>query len=648
MPLLLTFHDFERLTARGRLLWIVAYFGAVSLATSSAVTRAEENPAEETKASESRFASVVVPFLKQHCIDCHGGDEAEADFSLDEYQQSANIQTDYEQWERVRLMLTERQMPPPDEPQPSQAEVQACIEAIDAEMDSFDCQASQHPGRVTIRRLNRIEYNNTIRDLIGIDLQLANDFPSDDVGNGFDNMGDVLTISPILLEKYVAAAEQIAEQAFADEAARKRIVVYEAESDDEKIEMARRNIREFASRAYRRPVSESETDRLFEVMKFAWEQGSEEDEIFKTAVTAVLASPQFLFRVELDPDPEDEDGIRELNDFELATRLSYFLWSSMPDEQLFDLARKGELRNRDVLVAEAKRMLADPKAHALVDNFAGQWLQLRDVALLNPDPDQFTQFDDQLRLAMRRETELFFESVMRDDRSVLDFLNADFTFVNDRLARHYGMQDIKGDEFRRVSLGPQRRGVLTHASILMLTSNPTRTSPVKRGKWILDNFLGESPPPPPPNVPTLEEEGETFGSLRERMQQHRSNESCAVCHRKMDTLGFGLENFDAIGGWRDKDGRFDIDPSGALPGGRQFAGPAELMTILVDEKKTEFCRCLTEKMLTYALGRGLESYDRCTVKEIVQALRENDYRFTTIVTEIVASAPFMLREAASE
>jgi hypothetical protein len=648
MLLLLIFNNVKRLTARCRLLWIVAVLSAFNFSLPSAETRADEKPVEETGTPESQFASVVVPFLTQHCTDCHSGDDAEADFALDEYQESANIQTDYERWERVRLMLIERQMPPSDEPQPSQAEVLACIEAIEAEMDSFDCEAAKHPGRVTIRRLNRTEYNNTIRDLIGIDLQLANDFPSDDVGNGFDNMGDVLTISPILLEKYVAAAEVIAEKAFADDAARKRIVAHEAESDEEKIEMARRNISEFASRAFRRPVEDPDTDRLFQVMRFAWEQGSEEDEIFKTAVTAVLASPQFLFRVERDPDPDDEDGVRELSDFELATRLSYFLWSSMPDERLFDLAKKGELRNRDVLAAEAKRMLADPKAQALVDNFAGQWLQLRDVELLNPDPEQFTQFDEPLRAAMRRETELFFESVMRDDRSVLEFLNADFTFVNERLARHYGMQDIEGDEFRRVGLGSKRRGVLTHASILMLTSNPTRTSPVKRGKWILDNFLGEPPPPPPPNVPELEEDGETFGSLRERMQQHRNNESCAVCHRKMDALGLGLENFDAIGGWRDKDGRFDIDPAGTLPGGRQFGDPAELMTILVDEKKAEFCRCLTEKMLTYALGRGLESYDRCTVKDIVKTLRENDYRFTTIVTEIVTSAPFMLRETASE
>lgn len=651
MPLLVTIDDLRRVPPRAARTLVWLCLAAAAMALQPIQTRGDESPGGAAEESENRFATVVVPFLNKHCTDCHSGEDAEADFRLDQYQQSANIQTDYERWERVRRMLVERQMPPEDETQPSQAAVLDFIEAIDAELDSFACDAAMHPGRVTIRRLNRVEYDNTIRDLIGLDLDIAQDFPSDDVGNGFDNMGDVLTISPILLEKYVAAAELIADQAFADDAARKRIVVHEPKSDgdiEEKIELARRNIREFASRAFRRPVEESEEERLFALMRFAWEQGSDDAEIFKTAVTAILASPQFVFRVEHDPGPEDEDGVRELNDFELATRLSYFLWSSMPDERLFELARKGQLRDREVLAAEARRMLADPKAQALVDNFAGQWLQLRDVELLNPDPEQFARFDEQLRAAMRRETELFFESVMRNDRSVLEFLNAEYTFVNERLARHYGMLDVEGDEFRRVSLGARRRGVLTHASILMLTSNPTRTSPVKRGKWILDNFLGESPPPPPPNVPELEEGGETFGSLRERMQQHRSNESCAVCHRKMDALGLGLENFDAIGGWRDKDGRFDIDPSGTLPGGRRFGGPAELMTILVEEKKNEFCRCLTEKMLTYALGRGLAPYDRCTVKDIVKALGEDNYRFTRIVTEIVSSAPFMLREAASE
>ncbi len=621
-----------------------------SIAPIRAAEPEETTAGEETAAAEvgQAFRDRIVPFFNSYCLDCHSGDEAEAKLNLDRYEDSALIQTDYAIWERVRRMMAEGQMPPSDYDQPSQAEVMDCIEAIDQQLEAFDCDASKHPGRVTIRRLNRVEYNNTLRDLLGLDLDLAADFPTDDVGNGFDNMGDVLTISPILLEKYVAAARLASDAAFADEAARNRILIHQASNDEEKIEMARKNIRAFAERAYRRPLSDDEVDRLFRLMVIAFQKGSAEDEIFKTAVTAVLASPQFLFRVELDPAPDDEDRVRELNSYEIATRLSYFLWSSMPDEELFSLAREDKLQDHSVIKGQVKRMLADPKADALVKNFAGQWLQLRDVELLNPNPEQFASFDNDLRQSMRRETELFFESVIREDRSVLDFLNADYSYVNARLAKHYGINDVKGDDFHRVQLDGRRRGVLTHASILLLTSNPTRTSPVKRGKWILDNILGEAPPPPPPDVPELSDDAETFGSLRERMQQHRDNQSCAVCHQKMDTLGFGLENFDATGAWRDKDGRFDIDPSGQLPGGRHFGDAAELMNILAEEKSDAFCRCLTEKLLTYALGRGLRSYDRCTVKDIVKKLEENDHRFSTIVTEIVTSPPFLLRESASE
>lgn len=437
-------------------------------------------------------------------------------------------------------------MPPAGEDQPDESELQPFLAALDAELSTFDCSAAEHPGRVTIRRLNRVEYNNTIRDLIGLDLKPADDFPTDDVGNGFDNIGDVLTISPLLMEKYLAAARTVADAAFADEAARGRILIERPESDDERIAAARRNIARFAGRAFRRPPTEEEVNRLFELMRFAWEQDSSEEEIFKTAVVAVLASPQFLFRVEDKPAPDDEDGIRQLDGYELASRLSYFLWSSMPDEELFELAEAGKLTEPDVLASQARRMLADPKSRALMKNFAGQWLQLRDVMRVSPNPDQFPGFDDKLRLAMQRETELFFEAVIRDDLSVLEFLTADFSYVNERLAGHYAMEGVRGEAFRRVSLGDRRRGVLTHASILMLTSNPTRTSPVKRGKWILDNILGEPPPPPPPDVPELEEDAETFGSLRERMEQHRSNESCAVCHRKMLTyaLGRGLTPLD--------------------------------------------------------------------------------------------------------
>lgn len=603
--------------------------------------------AQETKDSShqvTQFEVRVRPFLETHCVACHSGDEPEAGIGFDRYVKSANVQTEYDLWEKVIRLVDERQMPPADEPQPSQDECVTFIDAVNAELARFDCTAEKHPGRVTLRRLNRAEYNNTIRDLCGLDLNLAADFPSDDVGNGFDNIGDVLSLSPILLEKYLAAAQTVAERMLADPTARNRFFVHEAETEDERIAVAQKNVAQFAELAFRRPLTQSESERLFEIARFAWSQDSPQDEIFQTVIAALLSNPHFLFRVERDVPADDEDGIRHLDDFELASRLSYFLWSSMPDDQLFQAARSGELTRPEVLVAQAKRMLADPRSQALVENFAGQWLQLRDVSRLTPDPDLFPEFDDDLRLAMRRETELFFEAVVREDRSVLEFLTADFTYVNERLARHYEMQGISGSEFQRVALSDQRRGILTHASILMLTSNPTRTSPVKRGKWILDNFLGEPPPPPPADVPELEDDAETLGSLREQMEQHRSNPACAVCHLKMDALGFGLENFDAVGAWRDRDGRFDIDASGQLPGAQNFSGAAQLMQILSDEKKSEFCSCLARKMLTYALGRGLTSSDRCSVNDIVTALKENEFRFESLIAAIVVSDPFRMTE----
>lgn len=594
------------------------------------------------------FASDIAPFMASYCVSCHASDEPEGGIALDKYESSANVQNDYELWEKIIRLVNAHQMPPADEQQPTSDELIAVTAAIERELAQFDCTSEKHPGRVTIQRLNRAEYNNTIRDLVGLDLKLADDFPSDDVGNGFDNIGDVLSIPPILLEKYLDAAATVADRIYEDTDTRRRVFPHEPESDEQRVETAQQNVNEFAERAFRRPLTEAEQGRLFEVMHFAWQRDSSEAEIFKTVIAAVLSNPNFIFRVEREADAATEEGIRELDGYELASRLSYFLWSSMPDARLFELAASGELQKREVLEAEAKRMLADAKSIALVENFAGQWLQLRDVSRLMPDPGTFPEFDGELRTAMRRETELFFTRMIQEDRSVLEFLDADFTYVNERLARHYGIPDIHGGEFRKVALAAGRRGVLTHASILTLTSNPTRTSPVKRGKWILDNFLAEPPPPPPANVPVLEEGAETLGTLREQMEQHRSNESCAACHRTMDALGFGLEKFDAIGAWREKDGRFDIDATGQLPGGKTFDGATDLMTILVDEKKLEFCNCLASKLLTYSLGRGLGSYDRCTVKNCVTIMQENEYRFSSLVTAIVTSDPFTMREAKKE
>jgi hypothetical protein len=595
----------------------------------------------------ANFAQNVVPFLQTHCTVCHGGKEPEAKLALDRYSDSAKIQTEIATWEKVLRIIESRQMPPADEPQPTEAEYQAFARAVEVEIESFDCSTERHPGRVTLRRLNRAEYNNTIRALVGVDFRPADDFPADDVGNGFDNIGDVLSIPPILLEKYLAAAERIVDEAYADPALRKRLLPFEATTDDERRTLTRRNIADFATRAFRRPVTDEELDRLNDIRRAARTLGLTDDEITKGPYQAILSSPHFLFRVERDPGPKDADGIRALDDYELATRLSFFLWSSMPDAELFDLAKKGELHKPDVLEAQARRMLQDPQAQALVDNFAGQWLQLRDIAKITPDPERFPGFNDDLRTAMLQETQLFFAAIIREDRSVLDFLAADFTFVNGRLAKHYGVDNVTGDEFQRVSL-KDRRGILTQASILALTSNPTRTSPVKRGKWILENILGEPPPPPPAGVEELKDDEELLGTLRERMQQHRSNPSCAVCHTHMDTLGFGLENFDAIGSWRTKDGRFDIDPSGSLPGGKEFRDAGELMQLLARQKKDAFCRCLAEKMLTYALGRGLGSFDRCAVRAILQRMRANEFRVSALVAGIVTSDPFRFREAKGE
>ncbi len=602
---------------------------------------------EEASPAQSPFARNVAPFLEMHCVTCHGGNEPEGELALDRYSEAANVQQDAEVWQRVVRVLGEGDMPPEGEPQPAAADVQAVLGVLTTELDSFDCR-QRHPGRVTLRRLNRAEYNNTIRDLVGIDFQPANDFPSDDVGNGFDNMGEVLTLPPLLLEKYLAAAEDVINKALADEATRNRILVHQPNDEIDLVEAARRNLRAFADRAFRRPVTDEELDRIFAVMKVAWDNEGSPEETFQIGLQVILVSPHFLFRVELDPEENDADGIRELSGYEIASRLSYFLWSSMPDEELFALAAQDSLHEPEILRQQVARMLQDPKADALVKNFAGQWLQLRDLAQLTPAPERFPSFDDALRKAMRRETEMFFAAMIREDRSVLDFLGADFTYVNGRLARHYGIEGIQGDEFQRVALGDKRRGVLTHGSILLLTSNPTRTSPVKRGKWILDNILGEPPPPPPENVPELDEEADEIGSLRERLEQHRSNESCAICHRRMDPLGFGLENFDAIGAWRDRDGKFEIDASGTLPGGLDFRGPQELMGILIEQKKDEFCRCLAKKLLAYAIGRGLESFDRCAVDKICEQLAENEYRFGSLVTAVVMSDPFLLRELRGE
>ncbi|HSU53752.1 MAG TPA: DUF1592 domain-containing protein, partial [Candidatus Dormibacteraeota bacterium] len=483
-----------------------------------------------------------------------------------------------------------------------------------------------------IRRLNRAEYNNTIRDLLGVNFRPADDFPADDSGYGFDNIGDVLSLSPVQLEKYLAAAEKIIEVAFAD----KKLVL--PPQDEASVQKA---VSTLATRAYRRPVARDELSRLMGLFDSAKKDGAKFEDAFRVPLEAILVSPQFLFRAENAPKGGKSNS--PIDEYSLASRLSYFLWSSMPDEELFAQAAANRLRRS--LEHEVQRMLHDRKSQAFVENFAGQWLQLRNLKLVSPDPTEFPCFDETLRAAMQKETELFFENIMREDRSVLEFINADYTFMNGKLASFYGRNDITGDTFQRVKLTDSNRGgLLMQASILTLTSNPTRTSPVKRGKWVLENILGDPPPPPPPDVPELKEghSAKLSGSLRQRMEQHRANPSCAGCHARMDPIGFGFENFDGVGRWREKDGEFSIDASGKLVSGESFSGPAQFRALLVRDKRDRFVRCLSEKVLTYGLGRGLEYYDKCAVDNITTVLAKHGYKFSTLILEVARSTPFQM------
>jgi hypothetical protein len=735
------------------------------------------------------FQQKVRPLLKTYCFDCHSNDLAEAELNLEPVHTLSQVLDEHKQWVKLLQKVRFNEMPPPDSPQPTKAERRVIAAWVDDAVNNIRCTGEIDPGRPTIRRLNRAEYRNTIRDLLGVDYAPAEDFPGDDVGYGFDNMGDVLSLPPILLEKYLAAAHAVSEEAIVTdvpspvdlrvaaaeleatggssrrgsrgriltssgemyqrldfphpgkyhvtslawgdqaggepvkmslrvdgrqvhvfevkaeqgspqsythviglEAGKHRIGLaflndyYEPDAKDPeerdrnliveqlsiegpegfrprdlpethrriffvtpgddllKREAARKIIERFASRAYRRPVKESETMRLMRLFDLADENGETFERAIQLCVQAVLVSPHFLYKVEQPGSIERDGETRRLNDFELASNLSYFLWSSMPDEQLFRLAEGGKLREGDNLQRQVRRMLADHKAEAFVENFALQWLELRNLDTVTPDKGTFPQFNDKLRAAMRRETEMFFTAILREDRSVLDLLAADFTYMDESLAKLYGFQGIDGDRFQRVSLaGTNRGGLLTQAGVLTVTSNPTRTSPVKRGKWVLENLLGEPPPPPAPDAAPLDDQTQLTGTLRQRLEQHRADPRCATCHQKMDPLGFALENFDAIGGWRTRDEGQPIDATGELPSGEKFNGAKELQSLLLETKRDQFVRCLTEKMLTYALGRGLEYYDQCAVNEIRTAVAEDDYRISTLVLEIVRSDPFQRR-----
>ncbi|MDB5296434.1 MAG: hypothetical protein JWO31_2417 [Phycisphaerales bacterium] len=824
-------------------------------AGNAAVAKPAAAPGAGDAHADARVATVNA-FLNKHCVSCHGPTKHKADLVLHTLGDQPALLAGRKIVQNAVKQVKAGEMPPEDKPQPTSDEIEAFTAALGGIYADADKNAKPDPGRVTVRRLNRTEYNNTVRDLLGVMFTPADDFPADDIGHGFDNVGDVLTVSPVLMERYLTAAEAVASGTIAvdppklkrryidaqnmvpragrvemvgqfrqvtsgqpgitwrvefagpytfkarvygrsagGEPARAALMVdgktvgtFDVVGTDEKsakpIEQAvsfddagehvfaiaianpssnaaaaaeadvaaamkRRREREAArangtdkavnadkpangdkpadggkkegdkpnadgakdadgpravfvdhlelsaptdtrpmaqrrllaladanaprpeqtkqiltklvSRAYRRPATPDEVGRLAKLVADTEAGGEKWEAGLQLALQAILVSPKFLFRLELDDRPEAPDA-RPLDDYALASRLSYFLWASMPDDELFDLAAKKQLSVN--LEPQVRRMLKDPKAKSLVDGFAMQWLQLKRLKAFNPDTKLFPGFDDQLKASMAKETELFLGAIIKEDHSVLDLIDADFTFLDERLARHYGIADTNGNwvnqkpdrpagqriprnEFVRVSLpkGGARGGILTQASVLAVTSNPTRTSPVKRGKWVLEQILGAPPPPPPPDVPELDSAGGSHkaASLRVRLEEHRANPACANCHAKMDPIGFAFENFDAVGAFRQKDGGFDIDAAGKMPDGSSFNGAGELRAMLIDKRKDQFARTIAEKLMIYALGRGLEHYDDRSVDAVSKATADGDYKFSRLVAEIVKSDPFRMR-----
>lgn len=740
------------------------------------------------QSSRDRFVDRVQPLLQKYCVECHSESSSEAGIALDQFANQGDAIRAEAVWLKTLDALESHLMPPADARQPTIEETQVIVDWIEQDFVSAQCdKSSNRPPAVVMRRLNRDEYDNTIRDLLGVTLNLAKDFPQDEIGFGFDNIGSALNLSPIHIEKLFAAAEraidaavivpnvegkspkeliglqtyplsandpvkfahtlkpgrylaefslvrvgipesiapplleigfgtdkrtvravrvqdetviyrywltvfdgdaqvsvavspssrkdenfsrplQVAANVSGDqrygnnvglhvdsmvvrgpvgdtvlerlEANRQILNLPPAPADESRMESAQAILTKFAGRAFRRPASPLEVKRLIALYQLAAERGESFERAIQVALTSVLVSPQFLFLVEPDSNREN----RRLTEYELASRLSYFLWSSMPDAELFGLAEREELREN--LPGQVARMLGDAKSASFITNFCGQWLQLRKLAESTPDQEMFPTFDIELREAMREESERYFEHVLRKNRSVLELLDSNYTFVNEKLARHYGLAGVTGREFQRVEVAnDQRGGVLTHASVLTITSNPNRTSPVKRGKWLLQQVLGTPPPPPPPIVEKLNESPDAVegASLRDRLMRHREHSVCASCHNQMDPIGFALENYDAIGRWRTKEEQFPIDPSGELAGGVKFESAREFKQKLSVSGKKRFFRCLVENMLTYALGRGLESQDFCTVESIRKRLEADDGRIQSIILGIVESNAFQFR-----
>ena len=753
-------------------------------------------------AGEVTFEKEIKPILEDYCFDCHGDGASKGDFSMDEYDDLSGHLDDVDHWLAVWRNVRSQIMPPPKKDQPDLAEKQQLMRWIEKRVFKLDPNHPD-PGRVTIRRLNRVEYYYSIKDLLGVEYATWENFPADDTGYGFDTIGDVLSISPLHMEKYLEAASTVAEKALpkgtvmqtpvrffegsrfredgddshqadwlefkeerkvflkgdapvkgvyqvtldyairgsiaaTDQSARlelwmngKKIaertvgwdqrdtikiggqadlmkgsntievrlrpknppgagqggqsavlkqvsirgplngsykeypkgysmIMVDGPAPEEIRERelyARKIMRSFVSRAFRRPLDRGTVARLVKMaMEVDQSPGRSFEDGIKHAMTAVLASPRFLFRAEIQPEPNNSGKTVMLDEYALAARLSFFLWSSVPDDELLSLAFKNQLRKN--LGAQIDRMIASSKSRRFVNNFVGQWLQARDVENIAIDANRVIGTKDQreadrifngrLRSDMKEESELFFEFILKKNRPLKELISARYSFLNERLAGFYGIPGVLGSEHRLVDLHehPQRGGILGQGTFLLVTSNPTRTSPVKRGLFVLDNLLGTPAPPAPPDVPELEEVSEHNNkplTMRQMMEVHRKKPLCASCHKRMDPIGLGLENFNAIGQFRSQESGQPIDSSGVLITGEKFSDIAALKSVLADERRDDFYRCLSEKILTYAIGRGPKYFDAVTIDALVRQLNEGDGTLKDLVITIIESVPFQKR-----
>jgi hypothetical protein len=580
--------------------------------------------------------------LEQYCVICHNDSLRTASISFQSLSPPA-AGANPAIWEKALRKLNDGEMPPAGVSRPDASATASLAQWIEAPLDKAAAD-HPHPGAAPIHRLNRTEYANVIHDLLGVDINATSMLPPDDSAFGFDNIASALGVSSPLLERYIAAASQITSQIRSEAS---RVFVCRPQTTEDELPCARSIFATFARRAYRRTVTNADLDPLLALYRQGRASDGFNDAILR-GIEAILVSPSFLFRIERTPAGVLPGSVYRIGDFELASRLSFFLWSTTPDDQLLDLAEKGQLSDDSVLKSQIARMLADSRSNELIRNFSGQWLYLRNLRQDPPDPNDFPRFNDALGEAFLNETELFFESILRENRSVMDLLGANYTYLNDRLARYYGIPGVEGAEFRRVMLtNPQRGGLLGQGSVLTVTSYANRTSVTKRGQWILGNILGSPPPPPPPDVSSLKAnaaDGHPLITLRQQMESHRADPACASCHLRMDSLGFVLEHYDAAGAWRDTDSGAPIDAKVTMPDGSTLAGLDGLRAWLI-EHPDRFIRTLTEKLLTYALGRGLDYYDEPTVREIDRQAAADGDRLPALITAIVKSTPFLMRTA---